>query len=104
MSRRTAGIVSAVCLCGLCFPHSPAVAAPTPARAAARLLDTATTAHQPSAPTFELYRSVNIETWFRLNQDISTWGGYLSDAAMGQLAALGFGTVRLAVSPQYFMA
>jgi len=56
-----------------------------------------------AAPAFVLGRAVNVESWFRWNDEVSTWEHFLADADIQRLADLGFGTVRLAVFPQYFM-
>jgi endoglucanase len=102
MTGRAAGFISAsLCAIGCCVPVPPAAAAPDDAPMTVRAAGPAVPA--PAGPTFGLGRSVNIESWFRWNDDISTWDQFMSDAAIQRLADLGFGTVRLAVSPRYLM-
>lgn len=57
-----------------------------------------------SGPAFVLRRAVNIETWFRWNTDVAGWDDYMSDGDIGRLRRQGFGSVRLSLFPQYFLA
>src|SRR4051794_7386104 len=106
MTGRAAGLLlAAVFSVGCCFPVPPGAAAvePAPKPLESPLGQVSSAPAARTAPTFLLGRSVNIETWVRWNHDISSWDDYMSDSAIAQLAVLGFGTVRLAVFPQYMM-